>query len=189
MMRQWRTWTVPGIALLVVAASFCPWFYAEFSTMAALDTAAGRHGATAWEASTRWSGAVLIAGGVGLAWLAARRFFAESTRWVAAGLALVAGVAVAMTVSVWSEWQPEGPPIDPNTTAMATGVVVSGSGSGAGAGVSTTGGIVRDDLWVLRYGGVHRDFDWGFFLGTGLLSLLVVVLVLFALLPTRAARN
>ena len=153
--RPWGRDLEVGVAvatLLVVIASFVPWFRSvSASSHNGVDSMVTRT-ASAWAASTWWSAAVVLAvAGAGL-WFLLDRVVRDrggllrAWRWVSP---VMVGVAVATVLWQWQAIPP---------LAFAGGAWTGGGGGGGG----DVGEIVRDELVTYHAEGLVFDVAWGF---------------------------
>jgi hypothetical protein len=172
-------WTWPDrlvlcVLVLVIAVSALPWFgravaegdRAEFRTL--------RFNATAWEASTQWSIAILLAVVAGVGWLLLR---AVGRAGPPVGLIclLLVGCSVWLTVRRWHSI-----PRASGHDAVITVVLPRFTSSPSYV-------IQRDHLSIDHGTGYSADVRYGLYVGLLVLCALFVTLLVAAL--TRSARN
>jgi hypothetical protein len=161
---RWRglDWFALGLILLVVWSSTLPWFGRS------VGSSAGRTAhfdANAWQASSRWSVAIVITALAGIVWLGLR-MAGRAVRWTGAALALAIGYAVWLTVSRWVSIPGPGGRI---TTVKQLRLVV--------ASPAQLYGVHRDRLRVEHVPGYSADVRYGLYVGLILMSTLVLVML------------
>jgi len=67
--QQWRKWTVPAAALLVLGSSFLPWYGLRLVARSDAGEQVEHRYVSAWAASTLWSIAILVSVAAGAVWL------------------------------------------------------------------------------------------------------------------------
>ena len=164
------SWTVLIVALaglLVLAASFLPWYRVRW--LASDNGIDSRHtnDASAWTASTQWTIAVLLAVAAAVGWPAVR---SRAARWLCPILA-----AAAVALAVWQWRSIPGLPADPLPAGEWSASPSQGS----------IGNIIRDQLTVLHLEGHDRDIAWGLYAGLAAMTLLLIVLMTAAWRPGR----
>jgi hypothetical protein len=157
-----REWAVTTTAVLVVAASLAPWFRTRFASSDGWET----NTASAWDASTWWSLAVV------LSLLAAAASLGSRNRYLRLGCAAAGIVAFGLTLLQW--WAI--PPID--TTGGAFGWEAADPDTAI-----RVGDIVRDHLEIVHIDGLTQDVDWGLY--AGLCAMAALSLAMYAMARLR----
>jgi hypothetical protein len=160
--RNWTIldWVVALTAAVVLVSSFLPWYYSGWAATARDGTPFyDTNHASAWQASTWWSVAIVLALGAAVGWLSLRALFyaPAALYWLPAATALA---ALGLAVGTWALMKPMTGPF----------------GWYSGDSTRDIGDIPRDALYRYHAEGRDLDVSWGFPVGAALMALLTVIL-------------
>jgi hypothetical protein len=172
-MRRWPDAAIATAVVILLATSFLPWYRTGWAgSEDGVGPFYATSSATAWQASTGWSTAVILGVVAGLAWLLLpprpRLLRFVPTLLAAAGLGL----------ATWT-WLRIGPP---RLVDGAAWTATSDTASGVGE-------IVRDELFRLHVEGLDYDVAWGLYAGLAALAGLTLLLAFRPLWKDVAARG
>ena len=161
---RWRglDWSALGLILLAVWSSTLPWFGRSVGSS---EGRTAHFDANAWQASARWSVAIVITALAGIVWLGLR-MAGRAGRWTGAALALAIGYAIWLSVSRWVSIPGTGGRI---TTVTQLSLVV--------ASPAQLYGVHRDRLHVEHMPGYSADVRYGLYVGLILMSALMLVML------------
>jgi hypothetical protein len=161
-----RNVSAPAAALLVLSTSFVPWFRSEYAD----GDGTSSNSATAWQASTWWSVAVLLC-------LAAGVLGAGYGRWWRTLAAVLATAGLVVAVAQWRM------------------IPVMNTGGGAWVAADPAeeprevGAIVHDGLQTVDIDGLRYFVGWGFSAGVAAMLCLALVSWTAVLRPASAAQS
>jgi hypothetical protein len=166
-LRRWDL-VMGGAGLLVVAASFLPWWVVRACARGLCEVDTG----SAWRASSLWSAAIVVAViGVAtrLGWRLARN---EVPRVLHAGVLLASVVALSLTLLQWRiiPSRPKPPARSSNTFSVDVYRFVTHA-------EFVRDLMVRDHLQSYHDGGLDVDVGWGMWVGVAGMVLIVLVLI------------
>jgi hypothetical protein len=152
----WREGVVTVSGLLVLASAFLPWWAVSVQVRDATGTHVETYAGSAWQMSSRWTAAVLIAFGAAAVWLTWRlvRGRVAGPVW---GL-LLAAVAVSLFLTLDQR--------DASQEWLSAPTIQLNSGPGADpAGSLAAAWMHRDDLNAYASDGLNIGVTWGFWTG------------------------
>jgi hypothetical protein len=161
---RWRSldWLALGLVLLAVWSSTLPWFGRSVGSS---EGSTAHFDANAWQASARWSVAIVTTALAGIVWLGLR-MAGRTGRLTGAASALAIGCAIWLSVSRWFSIPGPGGPI---TTVTQLRLVV--------ASPAQLYGVRRDRLRVEHVPGYSADVRYGLYVGLILMSALLLVML------------
>jgi hypothetical protein len=172
-MRRWLDVAIAAAVVVLLASSFLPWYRSGWAgSEDGVGAFYATSSATAWQASTGWSVAVVLGVVAGLAWL----LLPPRPRLLRFGPTLLA--AAGLGLAVWT-WVRIGPP---RLVDGAAWTATSDSASGVGE-------IVRDELFRLHVEGLDYDVAWGLYAGLGALAVLTLLLAVRPLWKDARGRS
>jgi hypothetical protein len=163
-----RDLVVVGAGLLVVAASFLPWWVVRMCGRGSCEVQT----ASAWRVSSLWSAAVVIAVVGVVAWLGWRLTRGEVPRMLHAGVLLASVVALSLTLVQWRIIPSSPPPPAPSKD----GFVINAYRFVTHAEF-VRGLMVRDHLRSRHDGGLDVDVGWGMWVGVAGMVLTALALI------------
>jgi hypothetical protein len=157
-----------GLVLLAVWSSTLPWFGRSVGSS---EGRTAHFDANAWQASARWSVAIVVTALAGIVWLGLR-MAGRADRWTGAASAVAIGCAIWLSVSRWVSIPGPGGPI---TTVTQLRLVV--------AFPAQLYGVHRDRLNIAHYCGYSADVRYGLYIGLVLMSALLLVILVASTRP------
>jgi hypothetical protein len=168
-----------GLGLAILAVAFRPWWSVRVRSAAweggrETNVVFTTHERTAWQMSTRWTVAVLLAAAVAVVWLVfllRRRRIPFAVRILALGVVVV---AVALTVAQWRGIEHWPPPGSISKTQIVFGPTTERRDPDQDL---VTSWAERDHLRSIDQPGLTADVAEGMWVGLAAMSLLAVVLL------------